>query len=452
MAITRYKTRRNTKPIKVPFLNDSGVQLGTVHQEVIPYEEGIVLDVVVNEEHPEYDLNGYNVGAVKFRFLHSQIGLEMEGLSWALPLNTNITKLPLPNEVVLIFEALNRYYYISTVNVSNRVTSQALLFGIEQQSSEYRSQKKSTQNYTLVADDGAPEVDSEDEENRKSQFQDKEDIFRLSPQEGDVLFEGRSGHSLRFGSNFEKDQAPNLLIRVGPNPVAEKSVDSKFAVISEDINKDLSSIWMLSDQIVPLNFATVDDESHFKSMEEKPGVLDGNQIIINTDRMVVNTKQKELLVSTFFGTHFTTLQDHTVDSAKNYRSYAALDRSIRTGQKYIINVGNDYLLSVGGMAQSNSKKAFSITSDDRIFIGSIDNDSEPLVLGETLRNFMHDILRLFEQFSPNFTLPTIGIGPLNPGVASGLGQIRSRYGLDEKTAAQTKGWLSETNFVNRKSK
>ena len=377
----------------------------------------------------------------------------------AFTFSANISYYPLLNELVYVFRALNRWYYLTKFNTSNRVTSQAI-FGLNNQLGPIKSDALDSKQKTEIAGGGSElHENPEARENRLGRdFVDLSNVYRLRHQEGDVVLEGRSGHSIRFGSNQEEEQAPNLLIRVGPNPDPELSIDdSDFAIVNEDINKDLSSIWIVSNQVVPLTFATVDSDTHFKSMEEKPGTLSGNQLIANSDRIVLNTKRDKLLVSTFLGTHFTTLQEHTVDTAKNYRSFAGLNREIETGQDYVITVTRDYLLSVGrnktskieGFTVHESEGNHSIMGS-KIFIGSLEDDEQPIVLGEQLRQFLDEFINIFVQNSTSFTLPTVGVGPLNPAVLGQISELRARYKLSSSSGAQSDpGFLSKTNFVSR---
>jgi len=435
------------------------LQVGTTYQETFQFEEAVVVDVVVNDAHPAYNKDGDNVGVIKFRFINSQQYLPDDSLNEAFPFFANISDYPLLNEIVYVFRALNRWYYMAKFNTTNRVTAQAL-FGINTRLGPIQSDSEDSQQKTEIYAGGAEiKQDPEAEEARLGEkFQDKEDVFRLRHQEGDLIIEGRSGHSIRFGSNQDEDQAPNMLIRIGPNPDPELSIDddSEFALVDEDINADLSSIWAVSNQVIPLTFATVDSDTHFESMEEKPGTLDGNQIVINSDRLVFNTKRDKLLVSTFLGTHFTTLQDHTVDADKNYISFAGLNREVRIGQDYLITIGRDYLLSVEGDKTSEIAGATVHQSEgnhsiiaDQIFIGSLDDQTEPLVLGDQLRDFIDQFLNIFIQNAAILTLPTVGVGPLNPAVVGQISALRTQFGTTSKDSAQKKGFLSTNNYVTR---
>ncbi len=434
-----------------------GSTVGSTHQETFQLEEAVVVDVVVNDGHPEYDVgDGYNVGAVKFRFLSSNAFQAESELNWAFPLESNITDYPLLNEVVIVTPALNRFYYSRKLNISNRVTSQPL-FGLNDSLKTRQTGPQTSDEYSRGIDGSPTKINTEAEADRLGDvFEEKDDVFRLRAQEGDIIYEGRFGQSIRFGSNPENEQSPSILIRCGPDPKGKPNVDSRFGLVDEDVNADLSSIWLLADQKLPLDFATIGSDNHFTSMDTPPTSLEGNQIIVNTDRLILNTKGEKLLVSTFLGTHFSTRGNHTVDTDRDYRSFTGVNRLLRITENYGITVGADYLLSVGGDKTSNVAGAtihitvgnHSIVGD-KIFIGSLDDEGEPLVIGETLRDFVDQFLNIFITNAAAFTIPTVGIGPLNPGVLAQINALRATFGIAAKGSAQSKGFLSGKNFVTR---
>ena len=456
--MTRINRRNNTFRFTPGNPFHGGASMGTSYSETIQWEEAVIVDVVVNDKHPEYDADGYNVGAIKFRFVASTILTLDTELDWAFPIDANVTDYPLINEVVLIISTLNRWYYATKINTTNRVTSQAL-FGLNDGPT---SQQNDTQRQKDVdginAGAGPIRQDVQAENDRLgNEFVDLDTVFRLRAQEGDIIREGRSGQSIRFGSDQKNGQSPTVLIRCGPDPAAIKSIPgSEFALISEDINNDLSSIWLVADSVVPITFATLDLDSHFKSMVERPVELSGNQIVVNSDRIIINAKRDRLLVSTFLGTSFSTRDDHTVDAEKNYRSFVGINREIESGEKHLITVGTDYLLTVGGDKTTEVQGATIHTTigdhsiiADKIFIGTLNDESEPLVLGDQLRSFIDQFLNIFLNNAPAFVLPTIGIGPLSPGVVSQISALRAQFGTTSKGSSQTKGFLSENNFVTR---
>jgi len=428
---------------------NQGAALGTSYQETTPLEEAIVVDVVVNDQHSDYDTDGYNVGAVKVRMLSSDAFDQAGSLTWAFPMSPNVTDYPLLNEIVLVMPALNRFYYTRRLNVSNRVTAQPL-FGLNDGFKARPSTEQQTSEMSRVGDGGAPVRDDPGTEADRlgAYFEDKLTVYRLRSREGDIIYEGRTGQSIRLGSSPDANLSPTLLLRCGPSPNAPRSTNSPFSLIDEDINGDLSSIWMVTNQNVPLTFATVNGKTHFKSATA-PNTLDGNQIILNSDRIVFNTKAGKLLVSTFLGTNFSTMQDHTVDTEKNYISYAALNREVETGQKYLITVGADYLLKVGasktsevvGKTIERSNDTHAIVAS-KIFIGSLSNEEQPLVRGEDLRSFLLEFIDAHLKNAAAHTLPTIGIGPLSPAVVTALQALRVKVAGSKKAPFE-----SQTNFV-----
>ena len=111
-------------------------------------EEAVVLDIVLNEDHPMFksselepndwppNIDGsapipgdkdYSViGTIKFRFLNSEIGKEKEKLAWAYPIeNTGITEWPLLNEIVIIGKYMGKYFYSRKLNYKSVVNSNA---------------------------------------------------------------------------------------------------------------------------------------------------------------------------------------------------------------------------------------------------------------------------------------------------------------------------------------
>ncbi len=408
--------------------------MGSTYFESHQFEEAVVVDVITNDEHPLYDELGYAVGAVKFRFLGSDVYTADDKLDWAFPMLSNITDYPLINEIILVLPILNRHYYTNRINTRNKITTQAL-YGVERIHGEQDSEQDTVRKYDASATGGAPIVDDPQSSDTKlgRTFEEKENTYRLRAQEGDIIFEGRSGHSIRLGANVANDHAPTLILRAGQDPVVEPENGSIYGLIQEDLNKDLSSIWMVTDQIISLDFATIDSDTHFISMEDKPSTLDGNQIAINSDRVLLNSKRDRIFITSFLGTHLGTLQDFTVDVEKNYKSYVKINRELTIKQDYVITITRDYLLDVeqnqisivGGQTNHDTVGTHSIRSD-KFYLGSVSDESEPLVLGEALRLLLLEFVDAHLNNATAHTLPTIGIGPLSPSTITALRKVRNQ--------------------------
>jgi hypothetical protein len=408
------KTTNNARGQTNPFAPQGANNVQTQTENT---QEAVVVDVIVNDKHPEYSKDGYNVGAVKFRYLKTNHYRDTSDLNWALPLETNITSYPLLNEAVIIVPVLNRYYYAKKVNTSSRVTSHAL-FGLNEELSSTVTSKDKTTDYKGSA--ANPKKDADSKKKLGKYFVDNPLVSRLKHDEGDLIIEGRSGQSIRFGAawksntNFKAlntDQSPNLLMRVGPDPKAQKSTQTPEGLVVEDINKDASSIWMVSDQAVQLSLSTEKSGVHKASIDDFPARLTGNQIIMNTDRFVVNSKKDKIMGFSYLGIHWTTNRDFTVDADRDYTS----------------KITRNSTLKIGGYWQSTVGSRHSFISP-KIYVGSQNNESQPLVCGAELANFVKEFLNILTSHAADIILitgPTGQKSPLNPIVVTALKKLQS---------------------------
>jgi hypothetical protein len=391
-----------------PFAPKAG-GTGTFQSQEVT-NEAVVVDVIVNDGHPEYAVDGFNVGAVQFRSINKDKYRQQGQLNWALPLESNITDYPLLNEIVLIIKSLNRFYYTRKVNVSHRVTTQAL-FGLNDELSTPESQSERSKSYQNSTANARQQNDASNQKLGKV-FKEQPGIYRLRSDEGDIIFEGRSGHSIRFGAawtrgqktNFvssKRDQAPNLLIRVGPDPNAKLSVQSPFATVVEDINLDDTSVYLVSDQIIPLEYATKGNPVHAKSVVDFPKKLDGNQIVISTGRFVVNAKKDKIMGHSFNGIHWTTNKDFTVDADRDYVSHISRSFKVTAG------------------------KSLALLSP-KIYLGKDHDESEPVVLGAELAKFLGQLISALTSGPIVLTTGSPGSpSPLSPSILSKLQQLMS---------------------------
>ena len=232
---------------------------------------------------PGNDSRKYNnLGCIRFQMLNQSTPIEdVSSGNIAFPLNQNIKTLPLINEIVLVIAAPSnkkytdgdsnalKYYYTSAISVFNSTSVNALPSPQTSGGGTTNTNPRSA----IIA--GIPNSDKNEKPEAKlgDNFEDKGNIQNLYPQEGDVIFEGRFGQSMRFGSttrledDFSKfpvnpqnpwssngeNGDPVTIIRNGQQRL---SVDfDKWEPLFEDINSDASSIYMTSTQNIPLQIA-----------------------------------------------------------------------------------------------------------------------------------------------------------------------------------------------------
>lgn len=127
----------------------------------------------------------------------------------------------------------------------------------------------------------------------------------LQPFEGDDIWEGRHGQSIRFGRTYETVNSPGTGIyekqatwKAGKNHdpiliIRVKKPESGNSYDIEDIAKDQSSIYLVSSQKIPNFKAGFNKNKDVKQIANKAG----SQIIINSETVILNsTKEKIYLI------------------------------------------------------------------------------------------------------------------------------------------------------------
>jgi len=221
----------------------------------------------------------------KYGWISARMSVSNSGLNDLVtlkPLDTNIKEYPYPGEYVIVANYFGEAYYTQKLNLNNSVNLNAFP-GLSKVYDMWTQE---------IYKDNLPMIGN---------FSIKE----LKAEEGDIIFNGRFGQSIRFGSNVKEiidknqnllpdtgiPQSPNVIIRAGQG-VEESNANRP---VNEEINLDGSSIWMTTDQKVDIKL----DNSHstFIWAEKGPGGFGGNRITINSDGLILNSKKNNILMS-----------------------------------------------------------------------------------------------------------------------------------------------------------
>lgn len=227
------------------------------------------------------------------------------------PLSPNSRSIPVIGEQVYVIVAnsdeasgvtgATRNYYTSVVGLQGNVNHNALPGSSKIIPTE-------TPNFSQV-ENGIPLQDNNQiDEDLGIGFKEVEDLSQLQPFLGDIIHEGRFGQSIRFGSTPEgTDKSDNKIngssevpswtstspespITIIRNGAGVSKGYNKFII--EDVNRDDSSLWLTSKQTVGLTLS-----SNLPLGVTPIGSWSNPQIILNSDRVVVNTKTDELIMS-----------------------------------------------------------------------------------------------------------------------------------------------------------
>jgi hypothetical protein len=242
-------------------------------------------------------------------------------------------------------------------------------------------------------------------------FVENPNIKTLLSFEGDHIIQGRQGAALRFGSTTKLFSNLNEWSEIGndDNPITILSngfsyePGEKFHV--EKINKDLSTIYLTSAQKLPLQPDRTDNVNPLTSPID-PSKYSNAQIIINSDRITLNSKKDEVMI------------------------FAKTNVEIST--KNIINLNANERIHLNG---------------GTIFLGTINNQlpSEPLVLGNKTYDLLLDLLGGLYEFGTSLSTvigspegaPAIDINAAAEGLLNTLDRATDRL----------EGILSQQNFT-----
>lgn len=352
----------------------------------------------------------------------------------ARPINASFKTIPIKGELVLCLKApsnvasagneLQEFYYLSPLNVQSHINVNAI-----PTISKLTSPNPSADGNTA----GAPNQGSDSNETSLGDFAENPEIRPLQPYEGDVLFEGRHGQSIRMGSTItagtdkytlpEPQWEPGAGAHGDPITVirnGQKDDDgytnkpdlNKF--ILENVDYDKSSIYLTSTQTVAVTPASPDNVAYTElGFTDSSDDYTGAQCILAGDRLIFNARDNEIFMFAGGGISLASHAGITLDSSNQI--------NIAGG---IINIGNN--------AESNG---------------------EPVVLGEDLRQMFLEMFNILEDALktltthvhgyPGTTPSPDGAGPWGTNL-SDLKALRSTHGIDGDTT-----WHSDYVFVNK---
>jgi hypothetical protein len=236
--------------------------------------------------------------------------------------------------------------------------------------------------------------------------------------EGDYVLEGRFGNSLRFGSTNKsgaEDLTPwstnpgeidNNPIMILSNQHGFKPGDSDLYV--EDINRDGSSLYLSSQQSIPLNIGNI----LLSNITNPIGIRDyiNPQAVINADRTIISSKEDEVLV---FG-----------------------------------RIGIE-LYSQGPIYMQSNKVGITL-QDNNIFLGPYNNNqtTQPLVLGNNLREFLSGLFQALSDFSTDIIdAKATPEGITITDIALAAEKLQSYLSQNVKNLENTNYLLSDTTYT-----
>ena len=348
-----------------------------------------VTNIILDKSDPIYfTLNGEwnGLGVIQYKTIDKRVQIN----GFAKPIDSNTKKYPLINELVYIIVAPNtdlgnnpysiNAYYISTINLWNHPHHNGYPINPNELPPEQ------SKDYTQTTAGSVRRIGGKDKEDQSTEiflgktFKERSNIHPLLPFEGDTIFEGRWGNSIRLGSTVKttpnnwssngNDGDPITIIRNGQGTQTEEG----WIPIVENINNDNSSVYLTSTQNVPLKVSSTSYTSYNKDeIPTSPSKYSGAQIILDSGRLVFNAYSDHILLSSAKSINLNSLESVNIDTKKF------------------------------------------ITQADNIYLGKEELAKEPLLLGDTTAQLLRDLTSSVKELATVLQfLQSAPVAPFTP--------------------------------------
>ena len=278
-----------------------------------------IKDIILNDTHPQFSNYGEwnGLGTIFYDAVSFPFGVDSVNI--AIPLHSNQKLYPLINEVVpLIFLTswdaqsntnITQAYYLPPINIWNSQHHNAIPDPTQQPKEESQS------DYDNAIDGSSRDVrrvyDEDTDINLGKGFNEQIITHPLLFFAGDNLIEGRWGNSLRLGSTIENEiNYPITIIRNGQ---PSSTPPEGWVPIVENINEDKSDIYLTENQKIDIEVASKTYNS-YTTPPVAPQLYIENQIILNSGRLLLNSKSSDILLSSNQSINFNSVNSVNIDT------------------------------------------------------------------------------------------------------------------------------------------
>lgn len=294
---------------------------------------GRVVSIILDDTHPRYEeLGGPKaIGFVEFVDYKDRPGdystvQKGTSIKVARPFFTNVKNYPVVNELISTITgptsgiqqntSNKTIYYLGTINLWNHPHHNGIPYSA--------GSAASTQNQTYLSSTITPNLllNTQPNINFGNTFKEKTSIRPLQAYEGDIIYEGRWGNSIRFGSTAKTTNNPNPWSQSGleGNPITiirngqPVTQEEGWNPVLEDINEDYSSIYLTNNQQVPFKPSSINNFFSYNTKPIDANSYTGNQIIVTSGRLYFNTKEDHLLLSSAKSINLNAVESINIDT------------------------------------------------------------------------------------------------------------------------------------------
>jgi hypothetical protein len=333
---------------------------------------------IYNDNTKFSDLDARRYGVITYL---SETGVETDP---AQPFDKNNFTFPIKGETVVIFKIANQTFwmpYTNTPYVNYRKDYITKTATNAEDITEVGGNTTAKKHRETVNVGGTTTNAAAGNPSDKKEYKVNEKIKFLNPKEGDTILSGRVGNTIRLSEFFLSSDGksyPGIFIRNKQNA----ELDSKpiGELIDEDINKDGTSVYFVSGKTkVPFKETISKTKIGFK---EYPSDFSGEQLFINSDRIILSAKAKEFIIYGKGNTGVITDGNYSVDAGK--------DVYINSNKNIIIH-------------SNKSNQIFLNSENGKIFLGKneppgdADASVQKMVLGGELVQILTELIDTITQ-------------------------------------------------------
>jgi len=363
-----------------------------------------------NKNFTQEDIHTY--GAITYAYEN-----EILQEDYAFPFDKNNFTFPIKGETVIILKIESETYYLpysSTTytkyreKVRLKVAAEPVDNSINPTGGKDLRQRKET--------GGSNNPNAKKDKENTGGYIVNEKIKFLNPKNGDTIIGGRVGNTIRFSEFFltedSKTSSPGIFIRNKQN----SELDSKpiGTLGEENINKDGTSVYITSGKIkIPFKETIKKQKVAFKDYPSSDKLI-GDQLFVNSDRIVLSAKAKEFIIFGKGNTGIITDGKFSVDSIG--------DSHIHSDNNIILQTKRNIVLSTDGVGNIWLGEVKKTT-------GKAGEDIQRAVLAGELIALMEEMLDAINKMVFATGVGPTGAGPHNAAIFTSikkrLGKIQS---------------------------
>lgn len=390
----------NVYPTNTDFLKRDAEDIVSIHND--------------NKDFSDVDSRLY--GAITYEYEDS---FEIE--DYAFPFDKNNFTFPIKGETVVIMKMFDQVFWLPYTNTPYSNYRRDEITYNATRPVDTKGKQKSSKEYSDTSKTGGKSKN----ENKKPDigYTINEKIKFLKPKQGDTIISGRVGNTIRFSelhlTEDNKTASPSIFIRNKQNPELD---DKKIGeLVDEDINKDGTSIYITSNKVkVPFVETIKKTKVGFKEYPNSEKFT-GNQLFVNSDRIVLSAKASEFIIFGKGNTGVITDGNYSIDAEK---------------EVYIHNKKNITIHSEG------SNQIFLNSDNGKVYIGKNQGEGDAgaavqkMVLGGELIKLVGELIDAIGL--QNYLTPS-GPSKVGPENKTTFDSIKSRLNT----------LLSTTNYLSK---